>query len=187
MVGFAVGVVLELLDVLWLAVGVALALVLADALVLAEALRDGVALAEDEALPEGRALTEADALLDADPLADTEELPEAEALAEVEALVDVVGDFDAAACRAVLLAGFFLADFDAVAECVAVGDFAGWTAESSRTAALGRVAQAPFTMGGAPSPRSKVTEPNTVELVAMISAPATPPSATDLSATALTT
>ena len=66
-------------------------------------------------------------------------------------------------------------------------DFACWMAESRRAAALGRLEQAPFTIGGPLPPRSRVTEPNPVELVAMISAPATPPSATDLSATALTT
>jgi hypothetical protein len=42
-------------------------------------------------------------------------------------------------------------------------------------------------MGGPELPRSRVTEPNTLELVEMTSAPATAPSATDLSATALMT
>jgi hypothetical protein len=193
LVGLALGGALELLDVLWLVVGfavggpevlrllvgVALALVLAEELVLA----DELALAEDEVRPDGSALTEADALPGA------EALPDADALPDAEALPDVAGDFAVAACRA----DFFFADFadfdfwagfDAFD---AFGDFAGWTAESSRTAALGRAEQAPFTMGEPPSTRSVVTEPNTVELVERMSTPATAPSAADLSATALTT
>jgi hypothetical protein len=198
--GVAVGVTLALPDVLRLVVGlvlgVLLALVLADALVLAEAvllaeglvlaevLRDGVA--EADALPEGSALTEADALPEAEAPADADVLPDA------VALTDAFGDFDAADADAAwradfFLAVFFFADFDVVAGCADFGDFAGCAAASSRIAAFGRLAQAPFTMGGPELPRSKVTEPNTSELVEMISAPATAPSATDLSATALMT
>lgn len=194
--GVALGVVLELLDVLWLAVGEAVGVAdelllvgVALALVLADALLDGVALAEAEALPEGRALTEADALLDAEELAEAEELPEGG-----DALADAVGDVDVAAClAALLLTGFLLADFGAAEECAAVaeraaaGDMADWAAESRRMAALGRLEQAPFTICGPPPPRSKVTELKPAGLVVMISAPATPPIATDLSATALTT
>lgn len=174
LVGLALGGALELLDVLrltvglavggpdelWLLVGAALALVLAEELAVAGEL----ALAEEEVRPDGSALTEADALPDA------------------EALPDAARDVGVAACRA----GFFLADFDTFGDFDAFGDFAGWTAESSRTAALGRAEQAPFTMGAPPCTRV-VTEPNTVELVERISAPATAPSAADLSATTLTT
>lgn len=97
-------------------------------------------------------------------------------LAEEEALADAVADAEVAACRA----GFFFAVFD-------FGDFAGWTAASSRAAPAGRAEQAPFTMGEPPATRSVVTEPNTVELVERISVAVTAPSAADLSATALTT
>jgi hypothetical protein len=195
--GLAVGVTLALPDVLRLVVGlvlgVLLALALAEvlALVVAEALRDGVA--EAEALPEGSVLTDGDALPEAEVLADADTLPDAEAVPDVFGVVDVAVA-DAVECRAGLFfaffAGFFfesLADFVVAAGCAGFGDFAGCAAASSRIAALGRLVQAPFTIGGPELPRSRVTEPNTLELVEMTSAPATAPSATDLSATALMT